>query len=62
MVSGWRPLARCATYPAARPRLQLDHVLADRRGAVGWLRNGVASAPVAPVSDHRPLVVQVDTV
>ncbi|MGB9375909.1 MAG: endonuclease/exonuclease/phosphatase family protein [Mycobacteriales bacterium] len=53
VVSGWRMLARAATYPAADPRVQLDHVLADGptpavlSTAVRTLR----------VSDHCALVV-----
>jgi endonuclease/exonuclease/phosphatase family metal-dependent hydrolase len=59
LVSGWRPLARHRTYPAGRPRLQLDHVLLDRRGAAPWTRPVAAGAPAVAVSDHRPLVVEV---
>jgi endonuclease/exonuclease/phosphatase family metal-dependent hydrolase len=53
-LSGWRPLVRGATYPSARPRLQLDHVLAD-----GDLF--VAAAHTVPVggSDHLAPVVDV---
>ena len=58
LVSGWRVLGRGATYPAASPRVQLDHVLADPRGA-GRLPpvTGVAT-PSASISDHRALVVE----
>jgi endonuclease/exonuclease/phosphatase family metal-dependent hydrolase len=59
VVSGWQPLARCATYPASRPRVQLDHALTD---APARVRAVAASAPAAPVSDHRPLVVDVEWV
>ena len=54
-VTGFRPLVRAATYPSSRPRLQLDHVLAD-----GDVR--VASASVVPVggSDHRAAVVDLE--
>jgi endonuclease/exonuclease/phosphatase family metal-dependent hydrolase len=52
LVSGWSRLARLPTYPSWRPRVQLDHVLAD------------APAPMAraevvrlPVSDHCALFV-----
>lgn len=55
-VSGWQPLARHATYPGRRPRIQLDHVLTD---APGRLRVVSAGAPAARISDHRPLVVDV---
>ncbi len=54
-VSGWRPLARLATFPSQAPTRQLDHVLLDGTAAVP----GPASAPDAGVSDHRPLVVDV---
>lgn len=55
LVTGFRPLVRAATYPSSRPRLQLDHVLAD--GEVS-----VASAGVVPVggSDHRAAVVDLE--
>lgn len=57
LVSGWRVLGRVATYPSPSPRVQLDHVLLDRRGAGGLVAGGVW-APSVPVSDHRPLVVE----
>ncbi|MFJ7962022.1 endonuclease/exonuclease/phosphatase family protein [Streptomyces sp. NPDC096324] len=52
---GWRDLARTPTYPAHRPFLQLDHVLAG--GIAAGAATG-AHAPSTPVSDHRPLVVE----
>jgi endonuclease/exonuclease/phosphatase family metal-dependent hydrolase len=55
-LSGLRPLARCATFPTAFPRVQLDHVLSD---AGARLRVRTASTPRSAVSDHRPLVVEV---
>ncbi|MBF9067611.1 endonuclease/exonuclease/phosphatase family protein [Streptacidiphilus sp. NEAU-YB345] len=53
-LQGWRDLARTPTYPAHRPAVQFDHVL-----AVGVPRSAVASVstPATGVSDHRPLVV-----
>jgi endonuclease/exonuclease/phosphatase family metal-dependent hydrolase len=52
-ASGLRALGTAPTYPADRPRRQLDHVLAD-----GGLRAaGPAEAVRLPVSDHRALVV-----
>jgi endonuclease/exonuclease/phosphatase family metal-dependent hydrolase len=53
-------LARQATYPAPAPRAQLDHVLADPRGA--YLLGPVVQVrtPQVNVSDHRPLVVHLD--
>nr|WP_125775790.1 endonuclease/exonuclease/phosphatase family protein [Antribacter gilvus] len=54
-VTGWRPLATAATYPNARPRFQIDHVLAD--GPV--VAAGEARSVDTGVSDHRALVVDV---
>jgi endonuclease/exonuclease/phosphatase family metal-dependent hydrolase len=54
-VTGLRPLATAPTYPAARPRFQIDHVLAD--GDV--VAAGEAQSVNAGVSDHRALVVDV---
>ena len=53
-ASGWQVLARLPTYPAPRPRVQLDHVLGS--GPLPRVRS--AETPVLPVSDHRPLVVE----
>jgi endonuclease/exonuclease/phosphatase family metal-dependent hydrolase len=55
---GYRGLVRAATFPAARPRLQLDHVLL--RGDLPAGATVVAAAAPSPaVSDHRPLVVDI---
>jgi len=53
----WRDLGRARTFPSHRPLVQLDHVL-----ATGVARDAVraASAPVTPISDHRPLVADVE--
>lgn len=55
---GWRDLARTPTYPSHRPRVQFDHILSTglsaARHPVRW------STPRSPVSDHRPLVVDLD--
>jgi endonuclease/exonuclease/phosphatase family metal-dependent hydrolase len=58
VCTGWRPLARTATYPSPAPKAQLDHVLADPRGrgALGAVLD--VRTPAAAVSDHRPLVVE----
>lgn len=56
LVSRWRPLGRRATYPAAHPRVQLDHVLADRHGS-SLSRVASVGTPRSAISDHRPLVV-----
>jgi len=60
VFTGWRPLAQAATFPSAFPRTQLDHVLADPRGAGPLGRVVQVRTPHAPVSDHRPLVVRLD--
>ncbi|NYG56267.1 endonuclease/exonuclease/phosphatase family protein [Nocardioides perillae] len=52
-LTGMRSLAAHPTFPAHAPRAQLDHVLG--RGAV---RAVGSEAPAAPLSDHRPLVVE----
>lgn len=57
LLSGWRVLGRRHTYPAAQPRVQLDHILADRHGAHRLPPVTAVTAPVSRVSDHRPLVV-----
>ena len=51
--SGMQTLAVAPTYPAHGPRRQLDHVLVDDPGwtARHW------ETPAMPISDHRPLVV-----
>ncbi len=51
--SGMRTLAVAPTYPAHRPRRQLDHVLTDDSGLTvrHW------ETPAMPISDHRPVVV-----
>ncbi|MFV2084737.1 endonuclease/exonuclease/phosphatase family protein [Micromonospora sp. LOL_021] len=61
-ATGWRPLGRLPTYPAARPRIQLDHILLDPRDAPPALTDVTAvTAPDVAVSDHRPLTVTVST-
>ncbi|OBK55735.1 endonuclease/exonuclease/phosphatase family protein [Mycobacterium kubicae] len=51
--SGMRPLASAVTFPAPEPQRQLDHILTDDRG----LRAAGMEAELMPISDHRPLVV-----
>ncbi|GAY16529.1 endonuclease/exonuclease/phosphatase family protein [Mycobacterium sp. shizuoka-1] len=53
--SGLRPLAVAPTFPLHCPSRQLDHILTDHDGLVAT----DASAPVLPISDHRPLVIDV---
>jgi endonuclease/exonuclease/phosphatase family metal-dependent hydrolase len=56
-VTGWRSLVRARTYPAWRPLVQFDHVLADEVGGDA-VRYGAAYS--SAVSDHRALRVDVD--
>ncbi|HWG23901.1 endonuclease/exonuclease/phosphatase family protein [Actinospica sp.] len=53
----WHDLARTATYPANHPRVQFDRILAS-----GIPRSAVRAvhAPQASISDHRPLIVELD--
>ncbi|MGZ8802568.1 MAG: endonuclease/exonuclease/phosphatase family protein [Mycobacterium sp.] len=54
--SRMRALASAATFPAEVPQRQLDHILTDHPG----LRGRSCVAPAASLSDHRPLVVEID--
>lgn len=60
VATGWRALARRATYPSPAPRAQLDHVLADSTGAELLGPVVQVATPEVPISDHRPLVVHLD--
>jgi endonuclease/exonuclease/phosphatase family metal-dependent hydrolase len=51
--SGMRALAVAKTFPAGAPNRQLDHILTDDHR----LRGGVVEAELMTISDHRPLVV-----
>jgi endonuclease/exonuclease/phosphatase family metal-dependent hydrolase len=53
-VSGWSQLARVATYPSWKPRVQFDHVLSDELG-----EDSVRARESLrlPVSDHNALAV-----
>lgn len=55
LLTGFQPLLRAATYPSSRPRLQLDHVLAD-----GDVRVAVARAVPVGGSDHRAAVADLE--
>jgi endonuclease/exonuclease/phosphatase family metal-dependent hydrolase len=50
-----RPLATAPTFPSDRPNRQLDHILTDDP----HLQAAPCSTPALPISDHRPLVVDV---
>lgn len=54
--SGLRPLASAPTFPAEAPTRQLDHILTDDPALCA--RN--STAPPAALSDHRPLVVDIE--
>jgi endonuclease/exonuclease/phosphatase family metal-dependent hydrolase len=54
LVSGWRPLAKVATYPSTDPRVQIDHVLGSGRLPPVT----TVEARTVPVSDHQALVVE----
>ena len=51
----WHDLAKHATYPAPRPIVQFDHVLA---AGIPSSAVRVSSAPRTAISDHRPLIVE----
>lgn len=53
-LTGWRPLAKVATYPSWEPRIQLDHALG--RGTLPEILT--VEAPRLAVSDHRGLVIE----
>jgi endonuclease/exonuclease/phosphatase family metal-dependent hydrolase len=55
-LTGWRVLARTATYPAWDPRIQLDHVL----GSGSLPPVGAVESPELAVSDHRGLLVELE--
>jgi endonuclease/exonuclease/phosphatase family metal-dependent hydrolase len=55
LVSRWRPLVAGPTFPVWKPRLQIDHALAE--GHLIVTSSGVVSLPV---SDHRAIVVDID--
>lgn len=53
----WHDLARAATYPAHRPLVQFDHILAS---GLRPTQGPAPRTPRLPVSDHRPLLAEVD--
>ncbi|MBC7375138.1 MAG: endonuclease/exonuclease/phosphatase family protein [Frankiales bacterium] len=54
VLSGWKVLAKVATYPAWDPKIQLDHVLAS--GDLPPVR--AVESPELAVSDHRGLLIE----
>lgn len=57
LATGWRPLARQPTYPAVRPRVQLDHILLDPHEGELLPPVTAVGTPVSTISDHRPVMV-----
>jgi endonuclease/exonuclease/phosphatase family metal-dependent hydrolase len=55
-VTGFRSLAAACTFPQDEPNRQLDHVLVDDPR----IRMTACSAPQMRVSDHRPLIVDLE--
>lgn len=53
--SGLRTLAVAPTFPAPAPRRQLDHITTDDPA----LRGRALRTPLMPLSDHRPLGVEI---
>jgi endonuclease/exonuclease/phosphatase family metal-dependent hydrolase len=51
-VTGWHDLAKAATYPAWKPKVQFDHILSDYKFPVKS-----AETPALKISDHRPLII-----
>jgi len=58
-VTGWERLLRERTYPVMRPRVQLDHVLADGLSPQ-QLATAVPEVHLLPVSDHAAVTVDLD--
>ena len=54
LASGWKSLTKARTYPAERPALQVDHVLA--RGALPPVRRTATRR--LPLSDHLAVIVE----
>jgi endonuclease/exonuclease/phosphatase family metal-dependent hydrolase len=54
--SGLRALAVAPTFPADEPQRQLDHILTDDPRLIARR----AEAPLMSISDHRPLVVDLE--
>lgn len=54
--TGLRTLGAAATFPGVSPTRQLDHVLTDDPG----LRARRCETPAAALSDHRPLVIDIE--
>jgi endonuclease/exonuclease/phosphatase family metal-dependent hydrolase len=53
-----RALASARTFPADAPNRQLDHILTDDH----QLRGGAVESDLMTISDHRPLLVDLQRV
>ena len=60
MLRRWRPLGGARTFPSAVPRVQLDHMLADAEALAMLPPVRAVRTPLSVVSDHRPLVIDLD--
>lgn len=58
-LTGWSPLISSPTFPAAAPRLQLDHALAT--GLPPGSRS-TGRVRLMPISDHRAVLVDLDLI
>ena len=58
-ITGFEELVHEATYPVMRPRVQLDHVLADGLPAA-VLAGARPAVHLLPVSDHAAVTVELD--
>ena len=58
-ITGWTPLLVAKTYPVMKPRVQLDHVLADGL-TTSQLDGATARVRPLPVSDHAAVTVDLD--
>jgi endonuclease/exonuclease/phosphatase family metal-dependent hydrolase len=61
VLPGWHSLGRLPTYPAGRPRVQLDHALVRSRGGSPPPPVRSVAAVRTGISDHRALVVDLET-
>jgi endonuclease/exonuclease/phosphatase family metal-dependent hydrolase len=58
-VTGWHTMAKVATYPTMKPRIQFDHVLGQGWDAqvVNFVKGSAQAFPLG-ISDHCALVVE----
>jgi len=58
-VTGWDTMAKIATYPTMKPRIQFDHVLGQgwNSATVSYAKGSAQAYPLG-ISDHCALVVE----